>query len=293
MNKKDTVCAVVVTYNRKELLLNCLEGIRRQTRPPDAVIIIDNASTDGTQQVLQENFPNINDTKSVISCIKMETNTGGSGGFHEGVKRGFEGGYDWLWLMDDDVVPLDDCLERLIEDASGRDKDFSAFQCLRRGLDGAMIDWYPYFSRLSLRAGNSYPGKSNTLCFEGTFIGRAVVQKVGFPDARFFFTLDDTEYGLRLSEIAPIRYVKAAILARQLPEATRHALIKRYYYFRNLFLLSSLRGIPMGRATFIILLQTCGSMLKTLFFERQKFKTIYTLAKAYCDGLKGRYGKTI
>jgi rhamnopyranosyl-N-acetylglucosaminyl-diphospho-decaprenol beta-1,3/1,4-galactofuranosyltransferase len=54
-NKKETVCAVVVTYNRKNLLLECLEAIRRQTRPVDGIYIIDNASDDGTPELLKEN----------------------------------------------------------------------------------------------------------------------------------------------------------------------------------------------------------------------------------------------
>ena len=53
--RDNTVCAVVVTYNRKNLLLECLEAIRKQTRPVDAIYIIDNASTDGTPEVLKEN----------------------------------------------------------------------------------------------------------------------------------------------------------------------------------------------------------------------------------------------
>jgi len=51
-NKKETVCAVVVTYNRKELLLECLEAIRKQTRPVQGIYLIDNASTDGTPKLL-------------------------------------------------------------------------------------------------------------------------------------------------------------------------------------------------------------------------------------------------
>jgi len=51
---KETVCAVVVTYNRKKLLLECLEAIRRQTRPVQGIYLIDNASTDGTPKLLLE-----------------------------------------------------------------------------------------------------------------------------------------------------------------------------------------------------------------------------------------------
>ena len=119
--KKETVCAVVVTYNRKTLLLECLEALRKQTRPVDGIYIIDNASTDETPEVLKESgyIPElppselaepyeiehqisnlVNGEPIKIFYVRMHENTGGAGGFYEGVKRGYEKGYDWLWLMD-------------------------------------------------------------------------------------------------------------------------------------------------------------------------------------------------
>jgi len=50
----DSVCAVVVTYNRKNLLIECLEALRKQTRPIQGIYLIDNASTDGTPELLLE-----------------------------------------------------------------------------------------------------------------------------------------------------------------------------------------------------------------------------------------------
>ena len=132
--KKETVCAVVVTYNRKELLIECLDGLLRQTRPIDAIYIIDNASTDNTPEFLKEKgfiqeLPPKNLTKSwekefeiknltdgqpiKLRYIRMHENTGGAGGFHEGVKRAYEKGYDWLWLMDDDAEPYENALQLL------------------------------------------------------------------------------------------------------------------------------------------------------------------------------------
>jgi len=131
MRDSDTVCAVVVTYNRKNLLLECLDAIRKQTRPVGAIYIIDNASTDGTPEVLKDNgyiselpVSNLSEPYEIehhinnlvngnpikIFYVRMHRNTGSAGGFYEGVKRGYEGGYDWLWLMDDDGLPEKDCL---------------------------------------------------------------------------------------------------------------------------------------------------------------------------------------
>ena len=104
----ERVCAVIVTYNRKALLKECLEAVLAQTRPPDHVLVVDNASTDGTAEMLREEFPQ-------VEVLRLPENQGGAGGFHEGMKRAYEEGFDWLWLMDDDTIPRPEALEALLE----------------------------------------------------------------------------------------------------------------------------------------------------------------------------------
>src|SRR4028119_143552 len=97
----ETVAAVVVTYNRKQLLLECIDALLSQTRSLDKIILIDNACTDGTPEILREKGYLDN---AYIDYMRLPENIGGAGGFHEGIKRGYEVGYDWLWLMDDDTI---------------------------------------------------------------------------------------------------------------------------------------------------------------------------------------------
>src|SRR5467141_949335 len=105
-----SVAAVVVTYNRKQLLARCLEAIRAQSRPSDRVFIVDNASSDGTAEHLAA-AGLLDDS---IEYIRLPANSGSAGGFHEGMRRAYEAGFEWLWLMDDDGCPAPDCLERLL-----------------------------------------------------------------------------------------------------------------------------------------------------------------------------------
>jgi len=128
------VCAVVVTFNRKNLLLECLESLRKQSISLDSIYVIDNASSDGTGELLLENgyigelspmdhprtwskcysIYNFVDGENIdLHYVRLAQNTGGAGGFYEGVKRAYEDGYDWLWLMDDDAKPVEDALEKL------------------------------------------------------------------------------------------------------------------------------------------------------------------------------------
>lgn len=92
------VCAVVVTYNRKELLLECLDAILKQTSSIDKLLVIDNNSTDGTEDTLREKQYL---GKKVIQYVKLPENIGGAGGFCEGIRRAKDYNPDWsgLWTM--------------------------------------------------------------------------------------------------------------------------------------------------------------------------------------------------
>lgn len=103
-----TIAALIVTFNRRELLEECIAAVEAQTHPVDHVLIVDNASTDGTQELVRTEYAR-------HQFIALAENEGGAGGFHEGMKAGLEGGYEWLWVMDDDTIPQPDALEKLVE----------------------------------------------------------------------------------------------------------------------------------------------------------------------------------
>lgn len=93
------VCAIVVTHERVALLRECLDAVLGQTRPPDHVLVVDNASGDATPDVLAEEYT------GRVEVLRLPTNEGSAGGFHAGMRAGVAGGWDWLWVMDDDTVP--------------------------------------------------------------------------------------------------------------------------------------------------------------------------------------------
>src|SRR3954471_9716899 len=103
----ERVCAIVVTYNRAELLRECLTALERQSRPVDRILVIDNDSGDGTPDVVRSGHPS-------AELVELGENRGGAGGFHEGTRRAYEDGFDWLWLMDDDTIPTETALEELL-----------------------------------------------------------------------------------------------------------------------------------------------------------------------------------
>jgi len=101
------VCAVVVTYNRRTLLQECLAGLAGQSRRPDWILVVDNASTDGTGALIRADYAH-------VELVTLPTNEGSAGGFHEGMRHAHATGAEWMWLMDDDTVPSPDALAELL-----------------------------------------------------------------------------------------------------------------------------------------------------------------------------------
>ncbi len=205
MNQSIRVTAVVVTYNRKKLLLECLAAIRSQTFPVQRVLLIDNASTDGTQEAVEalgaEN----------LTYIRMDTNTGGAGGFYHGLKKAREEDCGWFWLMDDDTIPQPDSLEKLLRGVDavrrkkGRDPGFAASTVY--GPKGEYMNVPEISTR---RAENGYCGwydmledgivEVDTATFVSVLINRDAVLACGLPCRDFFLWGDDSEYTGRIGK---------------------------------------------------------------------------------------------
>src|SRR5437763_12417863 len=107
MPDPDRVCAVVVTHDRRELLRRCLRALAGQTAPLDHVLVVDNASVDGSGDMVREEFPD-------AELVRLDHNAGGAGGFHDGMHRAHATGAERIWLMDDDTIGSETALEELL-----------------------------------------------------------------------------------------------------------------------------------------------------------------------------------
>ena len=240
---RESVAVVVVTYNRAGLLLRMLGGLAASERRPDAVIVVDNASTDHTKTVLDGvlDLP--------LQVIRPEANLGGAGGFHLGVEAAYEQGFDRIWLMDDDVVPAPDCLGVLM------DVDEDCLMSVREDTSGRLVEkaavTFDLRNPLRIKPKTSmvetaYGERSampervelENVAFEGFMVRRAVVDSIGLPDPDFFIFYDDVDYALRARRAGfRIWAVRDAVLVRQLSFDQQHDLSgwKGYYMYRNLF----------------------------------------------------------
>ena len=239
----ESVAVVVVTYNRAELLGRTLDGLAAQTHEPDAVIIVDNASTDHTREVLDAH------RGLALQRIHLDSNTGGAGGFRAGVEAAYDQGFDRVWFMDDDVVPAPDCLAILMA------CDEACLMVVREDTRGHLVEksatdfdltrpWSVRPKRASVetayadRAGMPERVEIDVVAFEGFLVRREVVAAIGLPDDSFFIFYDDADFALRARRAGyRIWAIRDAVLVRQLDFDQQHALDtwKGYYMYRNLF----------------------------------------------------------
>ncbi|MDE7386707.1 MAG: glycosyltransferase family 2 protein [Muribaculaceae bacterium] len=192
------ITAVVVTYNRLALLRQCIKSLRNQTRQVDEIIVINNCSTDGTADFLDE----IAATCPEIKPTTLPSNVGGAGGFEAGMGMAIEQGADRVWIMDDDTLPTPTALERLL--AAEESDPRVGFTCSRvEWTDGSM-----HLMNKPLFKGRRRPDRpidevtSTIECNAATFVSllvkREVVVKVGLPIGEYFIWHDDIEYTSRI-----------------------------------------------------------------------------------------------
>ncbi|GGT73810.1 glycosyltransferase [Actinomadura citrea] len=196
-----SVTAVVVTYNRRDLLDEALTALGAQTRPPDRIIVVDNASADGTAAMVAERFPG-------ADLLALPRNIGGAGGFGAGMARGMGGGADLLWLLDDDTVPEPEALQALLDArrkaAAGEDGPpalVASRVVWTDGRDHPMNTPRPKprataaESRLA-RAAGCVPIRSAS--FVSALVDATAVRERGLPVADYFLWNDDFEFTTRL-----------------------------------------------------------------------------------------------
>lgn len=187
-------CTVVVTYNRLNMLRKCVAALEDLTTPCD-ILVVDNASTDGTQEWLA--------TKQSIMSLRMDENTGGAGGFNKGMLEAVIRGYDYIWVMDDDTIPNTDALEKLLDADRILQGNYGWLSSVPLWTDGhvciinkqkvhrAYFEDIQYLRHGLLRAVHA--------TFVGLFLRRETIIKAGLPIKEFFIWGDDIEYTRRLS----------------------------------------------------------------------------------------------
>ncbi|MFO7881869.1 MAG: glycosyltransferase family 2 protein [Kosmotogaceae bacterium] len=286
------IAALVVTFNRRDLLEKTLNLIFQQTRAPDHVVVVNNGSADDTESFLEDYQRN----KDSLEVLNTGENLGGAGGFSRGIHHIYDNyAVDWIWLMDDDAFPAKNALKKLLEFYNSQPDRLKK----RIGvLQNQMITNPEEFERLVEE--NRKPGKKMRIfgMFVGYFIKSEVIGKIGFPDKKFFLYYDDAEYTFRAKKIGYKTYtVKGSyILHRDWSKLDRlqrwcfskpdMAAWKVYYVFRNAFLMFHNNG-------FVKFFLKLYFSFDLLIWKIVKPEVVPFAKKGMNDGLNGVKGRTI
>lgn len=189
------VVAIVVTYNRKAMLQECISKLLKQTDECD-VLIIDNDSTDGTYDAISQLIDG-----QRIRYYNTGKNIGGAGGFNFGLKKAYEAGYDYFWLMDDDTYPDKDALSELLKADAQLNHEYGFLSSLAYWKDGSPCKMNIQRTSLSKKITGTEKGNTKIIMatFVSFFLKRETIEQYGLPISEFFIWSDDLEYSRRIS----------------------------------------------------------------------------------------------
>lgn len=282
--------AVVVTYNRKALLRECLEALLNQSVPPERIYVMDNASTDGTAAIIPDD--------ERVTYLRLEHNLGGAYGFARGVERALEGDHEFLWLMDDDCRPEPDALERLLHHRDGDEVRCSAVLARdgtydlghRRRFDRRRLTEHDLPARV-------YQAPSvpiDIFTFVGVLIPAQAARQAGLPVDNYFFMYDDSEYALRLLDLG--------VTARLIPGSRiwHHGSVsypsprppynplKHYYNTRNQLLVYRHYGSSPAWFAVRFSVKAAGAFVRLVQHRELNWRSARNATLALYDALRGR-----
>ena len=281
------ICALVVTHNRPGDLLRCLDGLARQTRSVDAVLVVDNASGPATALALE--------TRAGFQVLRLPTNLGGAGGFAAGLRWSTAHGYDWTWMMDDDAIPQPTALAELVPSMEHHDGELVALASCVVPDSGVAPP--------KLSAGGEI--EIDRAMFVGFAAPKRVVDEIGFPREDFFIYTDDTDYCWRIQRAGGrVLRVHASVVLHmdwastggnvELTLFGRRRLLyprvagwKKYYLARNRLLAAR----PHSARRFVVALaQSVTFAVLTMVLAPADTGVVWS---GLVDGLRGRAGARV
>ena len=293
---KTNILTIIVTYNRKDLLSECLTAINSSQEKTD-VLVVDNNSTDGTKEMIENLKPNF-ETKLIH--INTGANLGGAGGYNYGVREAIKLSasaahkYKYFYLMDDDTIIKPDALKVLIDTAHKLNDEFGFLSSKALWKDGSICKTNVQRKAVARRINDfvSLLVEVDYASFVSLLIKEEDAIALGLPIKEFFIWSDDLEYTRRFSRKNKSYLVNDSIVIHKCAEnigvdITREKDLKRIerykYIYRNdvyTFKKEGLRGYIFLFVRFIY------HMFKIIFIAPKKFDKIKTVMLSHIDGFK-------
>lgn len=237
------IITAIVTHNRSQLLSRCIDHVRSQTRPPDALVVINNGSTDSTLAMLAERQVD----------VITQANLGSAGGWHRAITHCQEQSFDAVWLMDDDGYPAPDAL-RLLEQALQPSVACASSVVVQEDRHDHFVFPFPVLDRTGLPVIFARTRKLPTLSslapfcrqgcypfahlFNGALVSSAAIRQIGNVNPEFFIFGDEVDYFFRLRRAGDVVSVLAARHHHPDVSARPYSPTKVYYYIRNTIVLN-------------------------------------------------------
>ena len=265
------VVAVVVTYCRTDLLRGSVEAVLGQTRPPDAVLVVDN---DGMAAGVLADLVagDASSPPAPVEVIETGSNLGPAGGYEVGFREAMARGAAKVWTVDDDLVPEPHCLERLLGASEGRDV------------------------LIPLQRKTGFV-KGHPPSWNGTLFDTAVVDAVGLPRGDLFFWAEDSEFYQRIRWGGfPIRPVADAVVFHVNPEDRERGSARDwrlYYEIRNGLYVRLVLRPRTAKGTWRAWRSAFGKLGAIVFLEPHKRRSIGLWWRGYRDYRKRRLGKVV
>lgn len=206
---KNETAAVVVTYNRKDMLRECLERLLNQKDASCDILVIDNASTDGTREAVKDILENPD-----VHYYNTGKNIGGAGGFNYGMREAVELGYKYVWAMDDDSYVYEDALAALLKTDQDLHGNYGFLSSVAYWKDGSICNMNRQYTSIHGKFSEFDKEYSPVIMatFVGFFVKTDIIKEVGLPIKDFFIWSDDLEYSRRIS----IRHTSYAVPASKI-----------------------------------------------------------------------------
>lgn len=287
------VLAIIVTYNRKELLLECIEALLNQSVKCD-ILVVNNNSTDDTENAVLS----IKDEK--VHYINTGSNLGGAGGFNYGLKYGYEHfNKDYFWIMDDDTIADRDALVELLNASNRLNNDFGFLSSKTLWTDGS-------FCKMNAQkaVAEGWIEDCNFVdhgllriefaTFVSCFFKKECVEKVGLPIKEFFIWNDDIEYTKRIGRIynqknyfvaksVVVHKMKTNSIATVFNEKDIKRIDRQFYNYRNKFYIDKknlgVKGFFKGAFRCV---KWC---IKSLFHGTHRMRRFWAIFKAFWAGI--------
>lgn len=293
----EKTAAVIVTYNRRDKLLRCMDAVRRQTADviPD-IYVVDNNSSDGTEEAVRDYIKKTSGSnKGIVLYYNLRYNSGGAGGFTFGIRKAVETGYDYLWLMDDDCVPADDALEHFLEFDREHKGEYGFLSGKALWRDGSLCRMNIQRKTVTkkIKKMPDGPERIEMASFVSLFVPAASVLDSGLPVRQFFIWTDDWEYTRRISRRKPCWIIPSSMVLHDCDQnsgadisSAPEGRIDRFrYLYRNdvyLYRREGIRGFAYEAAR--LALHTARIAVSRNSF-REKLRRTSVMLKGTAEGL--------